>query len=206
MSLAWPSLEGDPGQLEAQEFKSLGLAVLSNALPNHRKSHILDLGAACGANIEYFCQLPCTIYVEDLYHCLQELPPRTEEDRPLSRKDLGALLSHDRQVRFDAILGWDLFDYLEADVIKHLMSHLRERCHQGTLLFTLTSTRSEISQEPGKYSIGENDQIAYEPLSPEVRDNPSYTPLAFEKMMPGFRLLHSFMLKNGLQEYVFSSG
>ena len=61
---------------------------------------------------------------------------------------ISTLLSHDRDVSFDFILGWDLFDYLEADVIVKLMAHLREYCREGTMLFMLTSTLSEIPAEP----------------------------------------------------------
>ncbi len=205
MTLAWPRLEIDPGELGPREFKSLGLEVLCNRLQDDRKYHILDLGAAHGANVQFFSALSCRIYVEDIFGCLSRLPPRTEEDAPFSKTDLDRLLVHDRGVRFDIILGWDLFDYLDADVISQLMGHLREFCRRGTNLFIMTSTRGQIPAEPGRFTIGEDYQLLYEPRSIDTINNPNHTPLAFEKMMKGFHLLHSFMLKNGMQEYVFSA-
>ena len=115
------------------------------------------------------------------------------------------MLSHARDVRFDFILGWDLFDYFEAHVIVELMKHIRGYCHEGTLLFMLTSTHGEIPSQPAKFTIGHNNHLTYMPRSTDTVRNPNYTPLAFEKMMTGFRLLHSFMLRNRMQEYIFTS-
>jgi hypothetical protein len=36
--------------------------------------------------------------------------------------------------------------------------------------------------------------------------NPRYSPIALERMMPDFRLLHSFLLGEGMQEYLFAAG
>ena len=204
-SLAWPNLEIDHGQPGPTEFRSLALEVLCGDLREDRKYHILDLGEAQGPNIEFFSKYPCRIFVEDFYRCLNSLAPRTEDDEPLSANVLSTLLSHDRDVQFDFILGWDLFDYFETDVIVELMKHLRGYCREGTLLFMLTSTLGEIPSEPAKFTIAGNNHLAYVPRSAETMRNPNYTPLAFEKMMKGFRLLHSFMLRNGMQEYIFTS-
>ena len=136
---------------------------------------------------------------------MSNLPPKAEDDEPLSAEELSSLFTHDRDVRFDFILGWDLFDYFDVDVIVKLMKHIRGFCRQGTLLFMLTSTLGEIPAEPAKFTIGKDNHLVYEPRSQATMPNPDYTPLAFEKMMAGFRLLHSFMLRNGMQEYVFTS-
>jgi len=204
---AWPRLEIDPGHPGPTEFRSPGLEAVAGRLREDRKQHILDLGPACGPNVGFFSRVPCKIYVEDLYHGLARLPPRGEDDPPRSPSDLEPFLTHDRRVRFDIILGWDLLDYLERDVIGALVAHLREFSRRGTMLFILTSVRDHIPAEPGRFIItGEDNRLLYEPYLPPTRKNPQYTPLAFERMMVGFHLLHSFMLTNGMQEYVFSSG
>ena len=86
-----------------------------------------------------------------------------------------------------------------------LIEHLKAHCREGALLFMLTSTRKEIPSTPARLVITKDQMLQYEPRTQETINNPNHTPLAFEKMMKGFHLLHSFMLKNGMQEYVFTS-
>ena len=205
MSLAWPKLEIDHGQPRPSEFRSLGLEVLCSDLREDQRYYILELGDAQGPNVEFFSRYRSQIFIEDVYHCLANLTPRREGDEPLSVADLSAILSHDRDVRFDFILGWDLFDYFDTDVIIALMKHLRGYCREGTMLFMLTSMLEEIPSEPAKFTIESDSHLAYVPRSTETVRNPAHTALAFEKMMSGFTLLHSFMLRNGMQEYIFTS-
>lgn len=205
MALAWPKLEIDPGELGPTQFKSLGLELLRNEFKDERKYHVLDLGNAQGPNVEFFSQVPCRIHVEDLYHAWAKLPQRDADAEPFSESELEALLTHDRATRFDIIMGWDLFDYFDTEFIAVLTTHLKKHCRKGALLFMLTSTRREIPLTPARLVIAENETLRYAPRTSETMQNPNHTPLAFEKMMKGFHLLHSFMLKNGMQEYVFTS-
>ena len=94
---------------------------------------------------------------------------------------------------------------VKADFIAALTEHLKAHCRKGALLFMLTSTRKEIPSTPARLVIAKDQMLQYEPRTQETINNPNHTPLAFEKMMKGFHLLHSFMLKNGMQEYVFTS-
>ena len=205
MALAWPKVDIETGQLEPTEFKSLGLELIRNALKDDRKYQILDLGSAQGPNIDFFSQVSCRIHVEDLYDSWSRLPPRAEDQEPFSAAELDTLLSHDRSARFDVILGWDLYDYFDPRFICLLTSHLKRYCRRRALLFMLTSTRQQIPATPARLVITGEDSLHYAPRTTEPMNNPNYTPRAFERMMKGFRLLHSFMLKNGMQEYVFTS-
>lgn len=205
MALAWPNLEIEQAQLGPTEFKSLGLELLRNEFKDDCKFHILDLGTAQSPNVEFFSQVPCCIHIEDLYDSWVKLPPRDENAERFSLPELKALMTHDRSTPFDIIMGWDLFDYFDADFIAALTEHLKAHCRKGALLFMLTSTRKEIPATPARLVIAKDQMLQYEPRTQETINNPNHTPLAFEKMMKGFHLLHSFMLKNGMQEYVFTS-
>ena len=47
-------------------------------------------------------------------------------------------------------------------------------------------------------------QIRYEPATEEAVRCPGYPPLSLERMMPGFHLLHSFLLGERMQDYLFA--
>ena len=72
------------------------------------------------------------------------------------------------------------------------------------MLFITASTETGLGDQPANVSVSRDGRLVYEPSGPPVRPNPGHTPLALERMMPGFRLLHSFMLGEGMQDYLFS--
>ncbi len=190
---------------EAFSFRSPSLGFICNHLSGERKHAILDLGMPAGTSVDFFARWPCTLHVENLFDSLLIDPPPDEDDKNDSwslRVDRG--LKHDPQVRFDMIFAWDLINYMHVDLIHALMKRLTRSCRSGTLLYIMLSTAPMISQQPAKIAITGEDRIRYHSDSPRVTPNPRYTPLKLERMMPGFRLLHSFLLGASLQEFLFS--
>lgn len=189
------------------DFRSPSLEIICGHLAEPRKHSILDLGTPFGANIEFFSQVPCTLFVEDLYESLIALPPPEdcEGPNPYERRVTQAL-AHSAETRFDLIFGWDLFNYMHCDQIHALMKRLSGSCRSGTLLFIMISTAPVIPERPAKITVAHEGLVSYESTSAPGKSNPRYTPLALERMMPGFRLLHSFLLAESMQDYLFSFG
>lgn len=187
------------------DFRSPSLEIICDHLAEPGKHSILDLGTPLRANIEFFSSVPCTLYVEDLYESLIALPPAgdSEGPNPYERRVTQAL-AHSTDTRFDLIFGWDLFNYMHGDQIHALMKRLSGSCRSGTLLFIMISTAPVIPARPTKITVTHEGLVSYEPTSALGRSNPRYTPLALERMMPGFRLLHSFLLAESMQDYLFS--
>jgi hypothetical protein len=189
---------------EGFTFRSPSLGFIRNHLAEERKHAILDLGLPSGSNVDFFAQVPCTLYVEDLFDSLLDLPPPDEEEgKDVWDHRVARCLAHDSAVRFDLIFAWDLINYMHPDLIHALMKRLSRSCRSGTLLYIIISTAPEISRRPAKLSITHKDRVRYQGQAPLDKANPRYTPLKVERMMPGFRLLHSFLLGGSLQEFLF---
>lgn len=197
---AFPTIES-----QAFTFRSPSLRFIRDHLAAERKHAILDLGLPSGSNVDFFARVPCTLYVENLFDSLLTLPPPGEEegadawDRRVER-----CLAHDPKVRFDMIFAWDLINYMQIELIHALMKRLSRSCRSGTLLYIIISTAPKIPRRPAKLSISHEDRVRYHGEAPLDKPNPRYTPLKVERMMPGFRLLHSFLLGASLQEFLFS--
>lgn len=134
---------------------------------------------------------------------LNEHPPRSEEDERFSPEALQALVANRAPIPFDVILTWDLFNYLESAAVKTLMARLTPHCRHETLLFALTFTGREIPDEPGLCRILEGMRLRIDPGTERSIRNPRPSPSTLERMMPGFRLRHSFLSQVGVQEYLF---
>jgi 2-polyprenyl-3-methyl-5-hydroxy-6-metoxy-1,4-benzoquinol methylase len=203
MSAAWPRLQNPEWSGESEEFHSRGLEVLVNRLRGQNKARILDLAPALGSTVTYLGQYACKVYIEDFYDSLSNLPRREEDDGELPLAEFIKLFAHGVDDRFDIILGWDVLGHLDEAIIKLLMQHLRFHSHPGTLLYILVPTQSQMSATPARFSIKPDNRVLYVPGT-RTKPNPGYTTRTLERMMKGFVMLHSFMLRNGLQEYVFS--
>ena len=85
------------------------------------------------------------------------------------------------------------------------MARIARSCHAGTLLFLTVPTRAMIPSTPAHIDINQAGRLRYDrPASAQSISNPRFSPVALEGMMPGFRLLHSFLLGEEMQEFLFS--
>ena len=64
---------------EPETSASLALKVLYDQLRLQRKYHILDLGPALGANVDFFAQFSCKVYIEDFYRTLTSFDYLSED-------------------------------------------------------------------------------------------------------------------------------
>jgi len=187
--------------------KSLGLNALVQQLQPDRKYTILDLGPAMGSNLEFWSQFPCKIHLADFSSVLKsgaldEGGDEEEEGEP-GQPLFERILPFSPEDRFDIILCWDFFNYMRLDNVTRLVKHLSNFCTPGTLLFALLSSAQKMSAKPMVYKILDNERIQYMAQTGSLILSPRYNPRDINRMMVGFQVSSSFLLRNGIQEYLF---
>lgn len=190
-------------EVSSSVFRSLALNNLFHQFRSDRKYQILDLGSAVPENIEFFSQFSCRLYVEDLYETLNSFDYLSPEDGFSFEAVYSYLLPYKTRVNFDAILAWDLLNYLERDEFRHLILHLTKHCFSGTLFFALISSHKNIPESPHRFHIIDEEKLRYESKSKVFRKSPRYEKTDLDHLMPGFRVCNSFLLRNGYREYLF---
>lgn len=190
------------------QFNSPSVGILTQRFMGPGKCQVLDLGAPTKDNVAFFSGNSCKFYVEDLRRFY--IAPR-DAKKSLGKKaddsgpGIADILSHDDRARFDLILGWNLFSYLDRPTIESLMARISRCCHAGTLLFLTVPTVAMIPSQPARITMTRRGRIHYDrDLANGTISNPRFSPTALESMMPGFRLLHSFLLGGEMQEFLFS--
>ncbi len=186
-------------------FKAPGLELLARQIAGVRNSDILDLGPPCPANIDYLSQYPCVLHIGDLARVLAEDPGMSgpEEERDV-RSAVERVLVYEDGLRFDAIFAWNLFDYLDASTARAVTGRIGRHCRTGTLLYLTTSNGDTIPDEPGRFAIVDELHLRFQHVGMGTRSGMKHSPRGLERIMPGFHLQHSFLLGNGLQDYLFS--
>lgn len=166
---------------------------------------MLDLGPPLAGNIEFLAGLSCRVRIADLHRslCAETVESRAPE---AIGSTLARLLPLSPDERFDAVLAWDVFDYMRPDQVSWLMARLTPACREEALVLVLASTRRQIPSAPLRHRILDRESMASEgPLEP-TRPGPCHGQPDLKRMMPGFSVRHSVLLRNGIQEFLFARG
>jgi hypothetical protein len=188
---------------EPEVHRSLGLAALFAGMPARTKLEVLDLGPAVGGNIEFLSRFGCKLYIEDLYTALVGGLSSSGGER-LGPAFFASFLAFPEGTRFHAVLAWDLFDYLERKELAALSSYLARYCQPEAQLLALVSIGKQIPQQPHRFKIVDAEHLAYERQSAAERPCPRNAPAELADLMHGFRLDRSFLMRHGVQEYLFA--
>lgn len=188
-----------------RRLRSLALEVANRALVNDgRKVEILDLGAACGETLAFYTGLPCKLHFVDCYADLKATPRGDEESAAEAMSEACAkALPFDASTRFDLILTWDLFNYLSREEIGVLAGHLRRFSRETAPLVSLIWTTQRIPANPNRYAIIDRETLEYRPTTTRERPGPRYREPDLLRVMRGYRAGRSFLLRHGMQEYIF---
>ncbi len=194
-----PSHHANP---EPPVYRSLGLGALVQQLEQDRLYSILDLGPARNSSLKFWATRASRVTINDLYRSWAEdgFPRPAEGDSHVPL--FSGLLSFAPGDRFDIILVWGLFDYLEPEQIQDLARCLSSHCAPGALMFILLSYAQLIPALPTTFRIVDRDLLYYETSSPVTRRCPRYQPRDLGRLVPGFQVFNSFLLRHGMQEHL----
>jgi hypothetical protein len=174
-----------------------------DSLPPESRHAVLDLGPPLAGNIKILSGLSCRVRIADLHRSLS-----AESIESRQPEAMGALLERLLPLapdeRFDALLAWDVFDYLRPDQVSSLMARLAPACRPGALALVMVSTRRQIPARPARYRIVDRETLSCDGPLPPARTCPQYTQLDLARMLPGFSVRRSFLLRNGIQEYLLA--
>jgi len=185
--------------------KSLGLNALLETVRDDRSYSILDLGPALGDNVRFWSQFSCWLHIQGFYRSYRdwkaEGKPEEEEGEEAA---FSALLSFSDETVFDIILAWDLFNYFDLRELGVLVHRLSRWCRPGTKLFALISSLPNISVSPTMFKILNREEMIHEVPTRETRPCPRHQPRDIARVMGRFNVSCSFLLRQGIQEYVFT--
>ena len=183
--------------------KSLGLNALLDTVQDNRTYSILDLGPALEDNVRYWSQFSCRLHIQDFYRSYQEWKAANKQEEEYEKAAFSILFPFSDETVFDIILVWDLFNYFDLRELVMLVQRLSRWCRPGTRLFAMISILPNISASPTMFRILNREQMIHEIPTQETRPNPRHQPRDIVKLMEQFTVSCSFLLRHGIQEYVF---
>jgi hypothetical protein len=187
---------------DSGEFHSRALGVLTHALKEPRKHQVLDLGGPTGANVSFFELVSCRLHFAGLDELVTDAHAAGRGfPLALSSAELEGLFAFDDELRFDVVLGWDLFNYLDESALDRAFERIRRHCQANSLLFFLIATTAQMPALPTRYGMSRDGRLHWARGTSAVVEAPRYTPRDLARRMTGFEVLHMSLLQDGVQEY-----
>lgn len=181
---------------EPEVHKSLALPSLLERM-SRGKTNVLDLGAAVGSNVEFLSQYGCKLSIEDLFQS------KTTAEGEVGEEFFEQFLPLPEGAQYDVVLAWDLFNYFTRKELSHLTARLRQACRPGAHVLALVWIHKTIPAQPIRFRFHGKDQLAYERRTALERPGSRFQPADINQLMSGFRVDRSFLLRHGIQEYLF---
>ena len=175
---------------------------LIERLEQRQPEAVLDLGAARPRTIAMFSRFRCRLDIADLADSLGVLGNPDESSR---RGELEALLPASGGPLADVVLAWDFFNYLDRPGLEALAARIAERCRGGAIVHALICYSDALMPpRPGRFVPAGDGQFLDSADNPPSRPAPRYTPEDLRQIMPAYHVERACLLRNGMQEYLFS--
>lgn len=182
--------EAEPGG--ADEMLSPGLRA-ALAGPSARPGcRILDFGPLLPANLTFVSRFASHVGIADL--------SGGDDGGAGARGWRGRLAGIEGP--FDLVLAWDFLSHIDRTESRDLVGWLRSVTRPGGALFLMVHEGPEMPARPGVFEICGSDRIARRPTICDTVAAPRIPPAEVARLLAGFRVDASFLLRHGVREYV----
>ena len=149
--------------------RSSGLGEFTRALDGRDTLCVLDIGPTSASNIRHLTELGHKIYSEDVLLASRDpaLVHLDKDDNKIldEKRFLSENLAYPSQ-SFDAVLAWDMADFMEESLVKPVVGRLWSMLRPGGLVLAFFHTKDAGPDAPFyRYHIGGKDTLEVQPLT-----------------------------------------
>ncbi len=164
-------------------------------------AEVVDLGPVIGSNITFLGErVGCKIHVEDLYDDIDRHARRGELDQlPEFLSKRFAL----PDVSVDAVLGWDVFDYLAPAAAGVLAGELMRMLRPSGVLLGFFGARASDDPRYAKYFIEDETHLRYRFYPSACNRRWVLQNRDINNLFAGLELFETVLLKSGVREILF---
>jgi Methyltransferase domain len=186
---------GDP---DVEGYVSKGFARLLAALTGREAPVIVDLGPVVGSNVAFYGErLGCKLYVEDLFTDLDRHARAGQLDE-LATSFASRLRQPDASV--DAILCWDLFDYLPRPAAQAIARETVRSLKPGGLVFGFFGTLALETAQYTRFVIVDDGRLRHRITAAPPTKRQVFQNRDIQKMFDPMVVSDSFLLKTNTRE------
>jgi SAM-dependent methyltransferase len=191
------------GQQQRISRRSTGFTEFTRTLASYRDLAVLDLGPTSSANISFLTQYGGRVYNEDILRAASEAAFSLKSGEGAEgldpKKFFAENLDHPEH-RFDAILCWDIPDYLHEALVKPMVERIGMILRPGGVLLAFFHTKDAGPDSPYcRYHIAQGDVLELEPV-PNFRLQRIFNNRHIENLFKEFSSLKFFLARDNIRE------
>jgi protein-L-isoaspartate O-methyltransferase len=188
---------GPPGEIVASRVLATFLSLVSS----RPAAEVVDLGPAIGANIAFLGErVGCKIHVENLYADLDRHAHQGTLDE--FAEFLGGRFTGFDE-RIDAVLCWDVFDYLVPAAASVLAGGLIQALRPGGALLAFFGAGTPGEKSYTRYLIEDDTHLRYRFAGGSCGRQRILQNRDILRLFAGLDLFDSVLLKSGVREVLF---
>jgi len=197
---AAPSVQA--GRVERIARRSSGFQEFSKAIAGQEGLTVLDLGPTSPRNIEYITSLGHKVYNEDVLSASVD-PALLLPGDGLSAIDVERFFAENLIFRghlFDAVLCWDIPDYLNESLVKPMVERICSVLKPGGVLLAFFHTRDAGPDAPYfRYHIVGPDTLELQPV-PRFRLQRVFNNRHIENLFSEYKSKKFFLARDFIRE------
>lgn len=209
-----PAVAAAASHSSANFRTSNGLKDFLWLLSDIENGRLLDLGAVSQATLNFFIERGFRVTTDDFvrswkdFRAAEEEKQRIEEQsdfyEPFSPDQIAAkFLDHSLQYpeeSFNAVLVWDIFDHLDAELLPKVADRLYDIVKPGGSILAIFHSKPEYFY---RYRIVDNQTIETIPIGSTVSHNHSFKNSEILNLFNRFRSAKTFVGRDQLREGLF---
>ncbi|HZD32057.1 MAG TPA: SAM-dependent methyltransferase [Candidatus Angelobacter sp.] len=164
---------GAPGEVlsgERVQRRSTGFSEFLKWMAREEGLSVLDLGSTSPANITFFIGLGHRFHQEDMLRLAADKSLLVSDGNGGKTIDVDRFLDENlrfERQEFDAVLFWDLADYLPEPLVKPVIERLHVGMKPSAILFSFFHTKDAGAEAPFyRYNIASKDTLEMQPATP----------------------------------------
>ena len=183
--------------------RSSGLQEFTRLIKTDDVLTLLDLGPTSASNITYLTGLGHKLHSEDVLEASADVAYRTNGADGSVTLDVERFLKENLvfgEKKFDAVLCWDVPDYLPEPLVKPLIERLHGALKPGGMVLGFFHTRDAGPNAPYcRYHIAGADVLDMQPV-PRFRLQRVFNNRNIENLFPGCKSLKFFLARDHIRE------
>lgn len=183
--------------------RSTGFQEFIRGIAKTEGQRILDLGPTSPSNISFITGLGHRAYNEDVLLASHDPAMITTDKEGVKSVDIPRFLSenlaHEREL-FDAVLLWDVPDYLDESLVKPVIERIHKVTKPGGLLLGFFHTRDAGPNAPYyRYHIADKDTLELQ-RGPQFALKRVFNNRHIENLFHDFHSLKFFLGRDNIRE------
>ena len=150
--------------------RSTGFSEFLKWMAREEALSVLDLGSTSPANITFFIGLGHRFHQEDVLRLSSDKSLIVSNGQGEKTFDVDRFLDQNlrfERQEFDAVMFWDLADYLPEPLVKPVIERIHVGMKPGAILFSFFHTKDAGAQAPFyRYNIASKDTLEMQPSTP----------------------------------------